>query len=65
MIAEIGSPHLKACIDAPLAARQGVSSMQQAAKEVGALQVLSHYGGEDHSRPDGASAGSSVILTSR
>ena len=33
MIAEVGSPHLKACLDAPLAARQGVSSMQQAAKE--------------------------------
>ena len=53
MIAEIGSPHLKACIDAPLAARQGVSSMQQAAKEVGALQVLSHYGGEYDRAPDG------------
>ena len=46
MIRDVGSPHLMACLDAPLAARQGVASMQQAAREVAGLQVLSHFGGE-------------------
>jgi sugar phosphate isomerase/epimerase len=46
MIRDVGSPHLMACLDAPLAARQGVTSMQQAAREVAGLQVLSHFGGE-------------------
>src|SRR6266550_9080573 len=46
MIRDVGSPHLMACLDAPLAARQGVTSMQEAAREVAGLQVLSHYGGE-------------------
>jgi sugar phosphate isomerase/epimerase len=53
MIREVGSPHLKACIDAPLAALQGVTSMQQAARDVGALQVLTHFGGEYDRGPDG------------
>ena len=46
MIHDVASPHVKACLDAPLAAKQGVTSMQQAARAVGALQVLSHFGGE-------------------
>jgi sugar phosphate isomerase/epimerase len=46
MIRDVGSPHLMACLDAPLAARQGITSMQQAAREVAGLQVLSHFGGE-------------------
>ena len=46
MIREVGSPALKACFDAPLARKQGVGSMQQAVDEVGALQVLTHFGGE-------------------
>jgi sugar phosphate isomerase/epimerase len=46
MIREVDSPHLKACLDAPLAAQQEVSSMQDAAREVAGLQVLSHFGGE-------------------
>jgi sugar phosphate isomerase/epimerase len=57
MIQEVGSPHLKACLDAPLAARQGVTSMQQAAREVGALQVLSHFGGEYERAADGSVRG--------
>jgi sugar phosphate isomerase/epimerase len=57
MIREIASPHLKACIDAPLAARQGVTSMQQLAREVGPLQVLSHFGGEYEPGPDGSVCG--------
>ena len=57
MIREVASPHVKACLDAPLAAKQGVTSMQQAAREVGALQVLSHFGGEYERAPDGSVRG--------
>jgi sugar phosphate isomerase/epimerase len=46
MIGEVGSPALKACFDAPLAHRQGVTAMRDAARAVGPLQVLSHFGGE-------------------
>jgi sugar phosphate isomerase/epimerase len=57
MISDVGSPHLKACLDAPLAARQGVTSMQQAARDVGSLQVLSHFGGEYQRAADGSVRG--------
>jgi sugar phosphate isomerase/epimerase len=57
MIRDVGSPHLKACLDAPLAATQGVTSMQQAARATGALQVLSHFGGEYERQPDGSVRG--------
>lgn len=57
MIHDVGSPHVKACLDAPLAAKQGVTSMQQAAREVGALQVLSHFGGEYERAADGSVRG--------
>jgi sugar phosphate isomerase/epimerase len=57
MIHEVGSPHLKACLDAPLAAKQGVSSMADAARSVGPLQVLSHFGGEYERLPDGSVRG--------
>jgi len=57
MIDEVGSPHVKACLDAPLAARQGVTSMQQAARDVGARQVLSHFGGEYDRAADGSIRG--------
>jgi sugar phosphate isomerase/epimerase len=53
MIHDVASPHVKACLDAPLAAKQGVTSMQQAARAVGALQVLSHFGGEYDRTADG------------
>jgi sugar phosphate isomerase/epimerase len=46
MISEIGSPWLKACLDAPLANNQGVLDMRQAVRDVGSLQILSHFGGE-------------------
>jgi sugar phosphate isomerase/epimerase len=57
MIREVDSPHLKACLDAPLAAKQETASMQQAARDVGALQVLSHFGGEYERAPDGSIRG--------
>ena len=53
MIAEVGSPALKACFDAPLAHMQGVTAMREAAAEVGSLQVLSHFGGEYEREADG------------
>lgn len=55
MIADVGSPALKACFDAPLADRQGLSAaaMRGAAGEVGALQVLTHFGGEYERGADG------------
>ena len=57
LIREVASPHLKACIDAPLAALQGVTSMQQMAREVGPLQVLTHFGGEYDRDADGVVGG--------
>ena len=57
MIREVDSPHVKACLDAPLAARQGVTSMQAMAREVGGLQVLSHFGGEYQRAADGSVRG--------
>ena len=57
MIREVDSPHVKACLDAPLAARQGVTSMQDTAREVAGLQVLSHFGGEYQRADDGTVRG--------
>jgi sugar phosphate isomerase/epimerase len=57
MIRDVGSPHLKASLDAPLAARQNVPSMQQAARDVAGLQVLSHFGGEYQQAEDGSVRG--------
>jgi sugar phosphate isomerase/epimerase len=57
LMRDVGSPHLMACLDAPLAARQGVTSMQEAAREVAGLQVLSHYGGEYEQAADGSVLG--------
>ncbi len=57
MIREVDSPHVKACLDAPLAAKQGVTSMEEAAREVAGLQVLSHFGGEYERAADGSVRG--------
>jgi len=57
MIREVDSPHVKACLDAPLAARQGITSMQAAARDVAGLQVLSHFGGEYQHGADGSILG--------
>ena len=57
MIRDVASPHLKACLDAPLAAKQGVTSMRDAARAVGALQALTHFGGEYERQPDGSVRG--------
>jgi sugar phosphate isomerase/epimerase len=57
MIRDVGSPQLKACLDAPLAAKQEITSMQQAARDVRGLQVLSHFGGEYQRAADGSVLG--------
>lgn len=57
MISEINSPHLKACIDAPLLLDKSATGMLQAAKATGSLQVLTHFGGEFERRPDGSIRG--------
>jgi len=46
MIREVDSPHLKACLDAPLLKDKSDDATRQAALEVGSLQALSHFGGE-------------------
>src|SRR5215471_2500295 len=46
MVKEVNSPHLQACLDAPLMLDKSSKSMQDAARAVGDLQVLSHFGGE-------------------
>ena len=55
MIAEVNSTALKACFDAPLAYMDGLTpaAMREAAHEVGALQALSHFGGEYTRADDG------------
>jgi sugar phosphate isomerase/epimerase len=53
MIREVDSPALKACLDAPLARRQRDTDMREAARAVGKLQVLTHFGGEYEEGPDG------------
>jgi sugar phosphate isomerase/epimerase len=57
MIREVDSHALKACLDAPLAKKQGTSDMRRALHDVGALQVLSHFGGEYEREPHGCVRG--------
>jgi sugar phosphate isomerase/epimerase len=57
MVREVGSPHLKVCLDAPLMPDRSAAAIRQAAREVGRLQVLSHFGGEFERRPDGTIRG--------
>jgi sugar phosphate isomerase/epimerase len=57
MVREVGSPHLKVCLDAPLMPDRSAPAIRQAAGEVGPLQVLSHFGGEFERRPDGTVRG--------
>jgi sugar phosphate isomerase/epimerase len=57
MVREVDSPHLKVCLDAPLLPDKGLAAIGQAVRDVGALQVLSHFGGEFERRPDGTVRG--------
>jgi sugar phosphate isomerase/epimerase len=54
MVREVGSPHLKVCLDAPLMESRDADYLRQAVREAGPLQVLTHYFGEfERPAPDG------------
>lgn len=46
MINEVDSPHLKACLDAPILEDKSLANIQEAAQAVKGIQMLSHFGGE-------------------
>ena len=57
MVKEVNSRHLKICLDAPLMPDKSAAAILQAAKAVGPLQALSHFGGEFERNPDGSIRG--------
>jgi sugar phosphate isomerase/epimerase len=57
LIGDVDSPHVKACLDAPLAAKQGIQSMRETARSVAGLQALTHFGGEYERAADGSVLG--------
>jgi len=57
MVREVNSPHLKVCLDAPLMPDKSVAAIIEAARAVGSLQALSHFGGEFERNPDGSITG--------
>jgi sugar phosphate isomerase/epimerase len=57
MVREVGSPHLKVCLDAPLMPDRSTAGIQEGAHTVGSLQVLSHFGGEFERLADGSIRG--------
>src|SRR5229473_2853363 len=61
MVNEVDSPSLKICLDAPLMPDRNAAAIHQAAREVGPLQVLSHFGGEFERRPAGTIRGFDVF----
>jgi sugar phosphate isomerase/epimerase len=61
MVGEVDSPYLKVCLDAPLMPDRSQAAIHQAAREVGSLQVLSHFGGEFERRKDGTIRGFDVF----
>jgi len=57
MIREVDSPHLRACLDAPLMSDRSTAGINAGARAVGPLQVLTHFGGEFERRADGSVRG--------
>lgn len=57
MVREVGSPHLKVCLDAPLMPDRSTAGIREGALAVGPLQALTHFGGEFERRPDGSIRG--------
>lgn len=53
MVKDVSSPHLKACFDARLEHTLDEAQVRKAVNEVGALQMLWHYGGEFDRGPNG------------
>jgi len=54
MVREVDSPNLKVCLDVPIMKDKRPDSIRKAARDVGGLQVLSHFGGEYKREPDGS-----------
>jgi sugar phosphate isomerase/epimerase len=54
---EVGSPHLKLCLDAPLMPDRSEAGIRAGAQAVGSQQVLTHFGGEFERRKDGTIRG--------
>ena len=52
MIREVDSPHLQACLDAPLMPDRSTAGIRAGARAVGRLQALTHFGGEFERLPD-------------
>ena len=52
-IAEVGSPALKACLDAPLLEQHTEDYYRAALEATGDLMVHTHFGGRFERRPDG------------
>jgi len=46
MVNEVGSPNLKVCFDTRLEHEMGPEDVTRASREIGQLQVLSHFGNE-------------------
>jgi sugar phosphate isomerase/epimerase len=61
MVGEVDSPSLKVCLDAPLMTDRSAAAIDRAARDVGPLQVLSHFGGEFERRPDGTIRGLDIF----
>jgi sugar phosphate isomerase/epimerase len=57
MVREVDSPAVKVCLDAPLMPDRSTDAIYEAARDVGPLQVLSHFGGEYKRLPDGTIRG--------
>jgi L-ribulose-5-phosphate 3-epimerase len=53
MVSEVNSPSLKVSLDVPIMDDKSPENIQKAAKAVGNLQVLSHFGGEYQRGADG------------
>jgi sugar phosphate isomerase/epimerase len=53
MVKEVNSPNLKVSLDVPIMADKSPENIRRAAKAVGDLQVLSHFGGEYDRDRDG------------
>jgi hydroxypyruvate isomerase len=57
MVKEVNSPHLKVSLDAWIMDDKSQAAISQAARDVGSLQALSHFGGEFKREADGTAKG--------
>jgi sugar phosphate isomerase/epimerase len=54
MVREVGSPHLKVCLDAPIMENKEAEYLRKAVSDAGSLQVQSHFGGEYERKTPGS-----------